>query len=1342
MRSLFTFAALAGTTVAFAAADEFHRYTNYDPDLAAHTPREADFVSPSGFARPQAWWHWIGGNVSRAGIEADLREMADKGYGFARIFHLNSKVPGPLKFNSPEWFDTFRFTAETAKRYGIGLGIHACEGWSEAGGPWITPELSMKELTYKLVRVTGNGTAQVIPLPELERKRDFVRDIAVLAWPAKRPADLAMHRDVLAKVGPANADTKPSHGNTGVLFDGRREKTIAYAHDKTRPDQFCGVTLEFKEPFEAAGVFTEVQWMYELPKNIFLEASDDGVTFTRVCELQFRQADTSAEFPARRARFWRLVRYQSPDPTERVRRGVVKEHVLTLAELELLAPGEFSRAASPIDNFAAKAGVLATSGAIEETARPFPAPLTLRRDEIRDLTAQAEGGVLRWTAPAGEWVVMRAGYTTTGKTNHPATPEGLGLEVDKFDPAALDHHFAAYPQRMIDAAGPLAGDTFSIIATDSWEAGHQNWTERLPELFRARNGYDLLAWLPVYAGECIEDVATTENFLRDLRRTFSELVMENFYGRLGELVRARGLRYETEPASGIFMRSPMNSFREADIPMSEVWQDARESGVVPGVRHSAAREVASTAHFYGKQFTTCEALTSRKGNWAETPWTMKGTADTVLLAGFNGTVFHSYTHQADERAPGWQMDPWGVSLNRKLPWWRFARPWFDTIARNQYLLQQGKYAARILSLYSDEIPTTGVSLEITGNFAYDIIEGDGVRRFLKVVDGRLVSPGRMAYELLVVSPKTTLQLATLERLRDLVAGGATVSALAKPSAPPSLRGGAEAAARWRALVEELYGDGRKAARQLGRGTFYVGYTANEAAAARGIRENFRCVLAGAPSTDLGWTHREHADGTEWFWVINRLPDAPRTGLLSFRVTGKDVALWHPETGRIERAPAYFERDGYTHVPLTLERMEGVFFVFRGVPAPRAVVRAEWEGRELFSAGGPAERTDHTQVADTFSFAVTVAPTIDRKLTAAARRGIVSQAGENFVLFPEQMHVKMGDAKRACAGLSVGRNSIAVFEHGAGFLNSVLVWDQPVPPGARLAVVYTRGVPSLFVNGRPVARGEASGRIVHPPAALRSSFKGRATDFTVEAKAWSPAEALAHGARAASADAHPTDAPRLFADATGLGAEFMSPGTLRLTRADGSALALTAANVPSAQRIDGPFAVTFDPQWGGPAEPQEFSALTSWTESTVPGVKHFSGTAVYAKTFEVAAESLAPDLRVALAIEQVAEVAEVTLNGERVGVLWRPPYRIDVTRHLRAGRNELRIAVANTWVNRCLYDATLPEAERLTWANTMAVHYPDPATIKPGDYYPWQAGPLPSGLIGGMALTFTRVVRAE
>ncbi len=92
---------------------------------------------------------------------------------------------------------------------------------------------------------------------------------------------------------------------------------------------------------------------------------------------------------------------------------------------------------------------------------------------------------LRWRSPGGNWIILRFGYTSTGKTIHPAVPEGTGYEVDKLDTAAVAFQFEQTAGRMIREAGSYTGKTFKGILFDSYEGGFQNWTAAMPSLFRA-----------------------------------------------------------------------------------------------------------------------------------------------------------------------------------------------------------------------------------------------------------------------------------------------------------------------------------------------------------------------------------------------------------------------------------------------------------------------------------------------------------------------------------------------------------------------------------------------------------------------------------------------------------------------------------------------------------------------------------------------------------------------------------------------------------------------------------------------------------------------------------------
>ena len=125
-----------------------------------------------------------------------------------------------------------------------------------------------------------------------------------------------------------------------------------------------------------------------------------------------------------------------------------------------------------------------------------------------------------------------------------------------------------------------------------------------------------------------------------------------------------------------------------------------------------------------------------------------------------------------------------------------------------------------------------------------------------------------------------------------------------------------------------------------------------------------------------------------------------------------------------------------------------------------------------------------------------------------------------------------------------------------------------------------------------------------------------------------------------------------------------------------------------QEITGPWEVTFDPKWGGPAHPVTFDTLTDWSKHVDSGIKYYSGTAVYKKEFDC--QRPAANEQLYLDLGRVEVMAEVKLNGENLGVVWKAPYRVDVTGKLKPGPNTLELRVVNLWVNRIIGDEQLPE----------------------------------------------------
>ena len=193
------------------------------------------------------------------------------------------------------------------------------------------------------------------------------------------------------------------------------------------------------------------------------------------------------------------------------------------------------------------------------------------------------------------------------------------------------------------------------------------------------------------------------------------------------------------------------------------------------------------------------------------------------------------------------------------------------------------------------------------------------------------------------------------------------------------------------------------------------------------------------------------------------------------------------------------------------------------------------------------------------------------------------------------------------------------------------------------------------------------------------------------------------------------------------------GSYILETAKGRREKVEVESVPAEFEIEGSWEVRFPVGWGAPPS-KVFPRLISWTEATEEGVKYFSGIATYHKEFEVPANLLASDRQLVLDLGQVSIIADVYLNGKRLGILWKPPFRLDITHAVKPGKNRLIVEVANLWSNRIAGDAKLPKGERYTRTNIMG-----PSSWK----IPWKDAPLlKSGLIGPVRLLSVKKIKMK
>jgi hypothetical protein len=172
---------------------------------------EAGFLSPPDSAKPQTWWHWMNGNITKEGITADLEAMKRIGLGGATIVNVDCSIPrGNVPFMSPEWREDFKFAVQEADRLGLKLCVENCAGWSSSGGPWNTATNAMQCLTSSETTVTGPAHFNAgLPLPPVTL--GFYRDIAVLAF-----KDPSAQADTAASTAPTPAKLEIKH----AVFEG------------------------------------------------------------------------------------------------------------------------------------------------------------------------------------------------------------------------------------------------------------------------------------------------------------------------------------------------------------------------------------------------------------------------------------------------------------------------------------------------------------------------------------------------------------------------------------------------------------------------------------------------------------------------------------------------------------------------------------------------------------------------------------------------------------------------------------------------------------------------------------------------------------------------------------------------------------------------------------------------------------------------------------------------------------------------------------------------------------------------------------------------------------------
>ena len=550
----------------------------------------------------------------------------------------------------------------------------------------------------------------------------------------------------------------------------------------------------------------------------------------------------------------------------------------------------------------------------EGASESLAAGMAIARDGINDLTARMDDtGRLEWDVPPGKWTILRFGHTSTGVVNAPAPASGRGLECDKLAKEGIEANFAGLMAKLIADVGPGAGETLVTTHIDSWENGAQNWTARMREEFQARRGYDMLPFLPVMTGRVLDSLEVSERFLWDLRRTVSDLILENYAGHMATLAHESGLRLSIE--AYVAPCDELAFAGRADEPMAEFWTHI---GMM-----ETLKEMSSAAHIYGRPIVGAEAFTAgSEERWLLHPADLKALGDRAFCDGINRFVFHRYAMQPWlDRAPGMTMGPWGQHYERTQTWWEWTPAWHRYLARCQAMLREGLFVADLCYLQPEAAPQNFVP-HAPQPYDYDNCGAEVVLTRMQVEDGRIVLPDGMSYALLVLPETRRMTPELLRRIAELVASGATVVG-PRPVASPSLTDYPACDREVERLAAELWGDCDGVSvteHRHGAGRVVWGIAPEKVLADAGVPPDFQ----GPPT----WRaiHRATPDNDLYF-VSNQQPTADRASC-TFRVPGKRAELWWPESGRMEPAPLAVDEGGVTRVVLDLGPHESVFVVFR------------------------------------------------------------------------------------------------------------------------------------------------------------------------------------------------------------------------------------------------------------------------------------------------------------------------------------------------------------------------------------------------------------------------------
>jgi hypothetical protein len=919
--------------------------------LSGCTDRLADhFATPTDTMTTGVYWYWINDHISKEGVIKDLKAMKEVGINSVFIGNIGDQPTeyGKVKLFSDEWWDALHAAMKTAGELGIEVGMFNCPGWSQYGGPWITPEQSMRHLAASETLVTGGRTVTVkLPVPaqlsfykawsstyvDREGKTEDFQDVRTLAIPVpdnyqSNLFDIPGVRVTATNMRPLkDASLHTPSLDTLPTSPRLAQYVVPKGHE-------ASITLKLPAPYEARSLVIYPASNYHGKGE--LQAKINGA-FVPVVKYINRAsvspfigftpfAPSVVGFDMAKSDEYRIV-FSNTDNDAAIGKIILSPTARLDNYPEKTLARMYQGANPPWTEYKWTTALNVPGGYNSETA--------INPATVVDVTERMQpDGTLVWDAPEGQWLVMRMGMLPNGTVVAPVSPEGEGFEMDKLNPAFAQHHFDHFIGEVLRRIPAEDRTTFGLVIMDSWEKGGQDFTDHFIDSLRARYGYDPTPFLPVLTGHLVGSPEQSERFLWDVRRLASEMISQSIR-HFNTVLHPHGLQTWIENYGDWgFPAEPLLYGKYADRIGGEFWPGGNDMRYID--------IAASCAHIYNKpRRVYAEAFTSGAG-YHQYPYSLKKEGDGAFAAGMTRSVLHVYIQQAyEDRFPG--MESWyGVEFNRHNTWFPHIDLFTDYLKRCGFMLEQGLPVSDVAYFIGEDVPVNtgpfGLKPDAAKNgveapvlpkgYRADYVNSDVILHSMSVnEDGLLVLPHGTAYRLLVLPPFKTMRPEVLKAIERLVADGAVVLGEA-PERSPSYQNYPDADKELSALADKIWG-GDKSAKQrsYGKGAVLSGMSIKEALETLHIAPDLQT------DANVVYAHRT-TPGREIYFVANQSDETIQISP-EFRVAGRRPEFWNPINGKRRPLRAYELKEASTIVPLQLEPHESAFIVFAGKGHPKS-----------------------------------------------------------------------------------------------------------------------------------------------------------------------------------------------------------------------------------------------------------------------------------------------------------------------------------------------------------------------------------------------------------------------